>query len=668
MLEDHVDLSEGKLLINDVIYNYGKFDDEYIGREVEYFYSTDEQTENEIRAIALKNKKNNEFVLSADEITEVSGNKIKYDDGNGDFKTLSVSSDVTYIYNGKMILSCNLEDYRNAETCMITFLDNNGALPYDIVFINDYTTYVAENVSYSDKIITDKATAYNSNASAINKLDISDTSKEVVIRDKNGGELSFDEIRSGNVVTFYENSTTIKIYVSSDKAVFTLDAIEDEYFVAGSEYYRISNKLAGKLSLYTPGSVYHGAQDIFGRIADMKEGESDGYKTGCIVNCNYPMSQFKDTYYKFYTTEGKFETYTVAEKFILNGSIYLGTTIPDILREEAKDASGSIVYTNNIKRQFVKYKIDSNGELKELITADTSFGDSGTTFFKVSDFNDSYTALHYGSGQTKPNKVFQIRNGSRGRYITLGRKVNISQDTKIIKVPEDNSVTDESEFEIIPFAHMLARLYSFDVYYMSMEAQFADVVVLFSSPNNVAADSNAGVVSKSTTGVNNNGESVRYLTLYVNGVETKYPCKADINGKVSSLNVGDVVRFGLDKDKQIADVILIYDSMSQDLASTAPSVNSADFTSGMRTLYGQIARISDGLIRIGNDLERVYQPDETYLLESYDYTEFKFVVIDERVPNRRIVKPGTPADFDIGDRVVAVTRTASPKVFALIKD
>ena len=203
---------------------------------------------------------------------------------------------------------------------------------------------------------------------------------------------------------------------------------------------------------------------------------------------------------------------------------------------------------------------------------------------------------------------------------------------------------------------------------MSMEAQFADVVVLFSSPNNVAADSNAGVVSKSTTGVNNNGESVRYLTLYVNGVETKYPCKADINGKVSSLNVGDVVRFGLDKDKQITDVILIYDSMSQDLASTAPSVNIADFTSGMRTLYGQIARISDGLIRIGTDLERVYQPDETYLLESYDYTEFKFVVIDERVPNRRIVKPGTPADFDIGDRVVAVTRTANPKVFALIKD
>ena len=216
---------------------------------------------------------------------------------------------------------------------MITFLDNNGALPYDIVFINNYTTYVAENVSYSDKIITDKATAYNNNVSAINKLDISETSKEVIIRDEDGNEISFDEIIPGNVITFYENTTTIKIYVSADKAVFILDAIEDKYFVSGSDYYRISNKLAGKLSLYTPGSLYQCALDIFGRVVDLKEGESDGYKTGCIVNCNYPTSDFKDTYYKFYTTEGKFETYTVAEKFMLNGSIYTGTTIPDILRE-----------------------------------------------------------------------------------------------------------------------------------------------------------------------------------------------------------------------------------------------------------------------------------------------------------------------------------------------
>lgn len=643
MLADHEDLDEGYIFINNTVYNYGRYDDEFIGRYVEYFFSVDELSENKIKAITKKDKYEEEFVLSSDEIVSVNGNRLNYEE-NGSIKTVSYAADAKIVYNGEMLLSYDFNNVSAFDTCFITFVENNGASGYDVVFVNNYDTVVVDNHSIDKGIITDMDSTFKNsvnNQNAIKKLDISDSkNKEVIVIDKNGNFIDKTSIVKGDIISFYENSRVIKIFVSKDIRDIRSEYTEDKYFVSEDTYYRISGCVPD-VSEIEPNTLYTVYFDVFERAVYFVEGISDYYRLGYLISHKPAANQFKDTYYKIYSEKGEFETLVQDENFFVNGTSYKSSATPP----EVLDGDG------NFKRQLIKYKKTDDGKLKEILTADTTIGEEGSSFFAGPSIN---TAL---------DKMY----GNTYSFVTWGGIVNADAHTVIFSVPSDLNVTDESKFDIVPYDRLKVLTYKLDSYYTNIDSQAADAIVNYTNVDIVNFDCNAGIVVSRTGAKNSEGDSVYKLKLLVNNVETDLVCSAELNSVVSAIDKGDVLRYEVDEAGVVADIRHIYDASEKTyLLSSNPSYSA--YVSSVRESYGKVVKISNDFIRVSYDIDKTYTPLSAFSLESYHIPKFKVTVVKNLGNGKIHVEAGDITDIDTGDKVVIVTRSSTGKALAVIKD
>lgn len=643
MLADHAALYEGELYINSTVYNYGRYDDKYIGRYVEYFFSVNDITENKIVAITRKDKYNDDYILSADDIISVSGNRIGYGE-NGIMKNISCSSDAKIVYNGELCLYYDFNNVLNFETCFITFAENDGDGGYDVVFINNYDTIVVDNHSLDKGIITDmESTFLNSvnTQTAIKKLDISDSkNKEIIVVDKDGNIVDKTAIVKGDIISFYENASTIKIHLSKDIRDLKSDYTEDKYFISAGEYYRISG-CVDDISKIEPNTLYTVYFDVFDRAVYFVEGISDYYRLGYLVSHKSAENQFKDTLYKIFTSTGDFETLVQDENFYVNGSLYKSSSVPAVLLDQ----------DSVLKRQLIKYKKTDEGKLKEIITADLTVGEDGSGFFTGPTLNTALEKMY--------SSVYS--------YVTWGGIVNADASTIIFSVPSDATVTDESQFDIVPFDRLKVLTYKLDSYYTNVDSQVADAIVNYTNVDVVNFDSNAGVIKSKVKAVNSEGDSIYKLNILVNNADMQLICTPEVNADAEKLDEGDVLRYEVNKKGEAANLRLIYDSSEKSyVLSSNPSYSA--YVSSVREAYGKVVKMNEGFVRVSYDLEQSYTPVSSYNLESHHLSKFKITVVKELNNGKVIVEAGDESDIDIGDRVVIVTRSGTGKVFAVIKD
>ena len=158
-----------------------------IGCNTEYYFSGENDS---IGKIIFMHKAASNRIMTVErrDVYEVSGTYLKYTSGNRE-KTVNIF-DCIVLWNGmkctfsKAVLARMTDGY-------IDFIDNNGDGSYEIMSINAYSYYAAEQAVAADKTVTDKFTR---------DMLKTDEFENVSVQNEYGEEMQFSDIKSGNII------------------------------------------------------------------------------------------------------------------------------------------------------------------------------------------------------------------------------------------------------------------------------------------------------------------------------------------------------------------------------------------------------------------------------------------------------------------------------------
>ncbi|MBQ2942683.1 MAG: S-layer homology domain-containing protein [Clostridia bacterium] len=335
------------------------------------------------------------------------------------------------IYNG-VAYARNLTDSTfDLESGDITLVSTTGTKVYDLIYINEYIPMYVETVKSSSKTIV--GTSYYGGAVHEEYSVMLDEEKElddnkeikVTIIKADGTEGQFSDIKAGTVVyiRMWANHYIVNLggtlvngtvarkgsgyVVIGDKKY---EEIEDSEILA--EYKKGSNL---KLGINKDGYVFYAEaktglaslnygllmdvaiddeSQAFGETALVKLMDASGKKVTYPLAENMKFTDMGTTTYRF-NDEGKATSITADELFTL-------------LKKSAKYASlqnGTSFASASAKRpyeQLIKYALDSNGAIKEIVTAMPSSqvpeNEDKSAYFTFEDVSVSGAPYHINGG------------------------------------------------------------------------------------------------------------------------------------------------------------------------------------------------------------------------------------------------------------------------------
>ena len=181
------------------------------GAQITFYYKEDRNAET--RTVVLASvEKSKTITIDAKDIVpgECTGSSIAYyeNDDAKETTTAAIASNAYVIYNDKLYgsnpTSSVYSAYKANETLptigSIKLLDKDGDNTYDVVFVDDYKTYIVSSVTASNHTVVD---------SVLNQtivLDPRELNHEVKFVDSEGKESSFNNIRVGSVISVKESN------------------------------------------------------------------------------------------------------------------------------------------------------------------------------------------------------------------------------------------------------------------------------------------------------------------------------------------------------------------------------------------------------------------------------------------------------------------------------
>ncbi len=448
----------------------------FLGMNVECYVDFSPSKDKE--ALLVIEANNNEIVnLVAEDIeTLVNKETLHYYPTKDSKKTsemkLSAVTPVIYngIYSGTVsnfsTLELILRDMADRPECAtLRLVDNNDDKKADAVIVWYYETYVistadAENMYYRD-------------ATAKKSFCLIDYEDAEICVTTNGNPGKLADLRENSVVSvaISANKKVVDIYVNSkvlqDAIVEGADGdsfeINGEWYETSSYYEDIfsvalgEREKTGTVKLGAVGTVY---LDFLNRIVKGSFTTELKYaymtaaaKRGTMGN-KYEMKLFV---FDNETKESEFKVYPLKERFKLDGKSV-----------KRKDITETILYdgSGNAVPQLIKYKINTNGEIEEIRTADTSKKLSSLIFGP----NDNY----YTEGELELKYKGQARwNGDAGLF---GNKFRVSTSSIVLNIPND--VTKEEFFSISSPDSLFGNgsTYEVEIYNVNKNG-FANVVI-----------------------------------------------------------------------------------------------------------------------------------------------------------------------------------------------
>lgn len=474
---------------------------------------------------------------------------------------LILADDYKVIYNDKFASKLT-----NPKTGSITLIDSTRDGKYDTVFINEYVTYVVDDISTAGKKIYDK---YEKPALDFN----TDKNKNLfaTIIDKNGNAVKFEDIKEWNVLSVYKNTDYIKAVVSTDYVTGTLsERAPDGSFVGigGNEYEIADNQKIDAYTLGLEGTFY---LDMTGKIAAYDAVIRKDSSYAYLINAATSGSLNKKLDVQLFTDKGEDITVNAASKIKINGKSYSSMT----------DAYNALVAINNqgkIVAQAVTYELNANGELSEIESAT----DKKANF--PSSFENKMFALNY------EGKDLIFKAASNKLNILSDNKVvnsiGINENTTVLIIPEGSTDTEEMEVgNIKTFTD--SSSYNVKVYDLS-ENMTAGLIIVTNIVNAGQLDSSIAVIEKITTTTNDDEEDIHKVYAKVNGETIIISTEDDtvITKDGYTLKAGDVIQYTTNAKNEMEDFTLLFDSSKADTEFKKTYGNDDE----MVTLYGKVTK------------------------------------------------------------------------------
>ncbi len=344
---------------------------------------------------------------------------------------LELADEPDVIYNG-VAYARNLTDSTfDLESGDITLISTTGTKVYDLIYINEYIPMYVETVKSSSKTII--GTSYYGGAVheeysvMLDEDEEFDDDKEITVDiiKADGTKGEFSDIKAGTVVYIRMWANHYTVNLGGKLVNGTVARKGSGYVVIGDTKYEEiegSDVLSGykngaslKLGINKDGYVFYAEAQtglaalsygllmdvaiddetqVFGETVMVKLMDASGKKATYSLADNMKFTDMGTTTYRL-NDEGKASSITADELFTL-------------LKKSAKYASlqnGTSYATASASRpyeQIIKYALDSNGAIKEIVTAMPSSqvpeDEDKSSYFTFEDVNVSGSPYHINGG------------------------------------------------------------------------------------------------------------------------------------------------------------------------------------------------------------------------------------------------------------------------------
>ena len=547
-------LEENKIMIGDKVYKTGDADvRQILGFNVDAYVTNSKNASDRTLLVAIPVEGENEVVsVNAENIEEIVKSPTVYirywldKETDKNTKKANISSSAKVLYNGKV---GTMDDVDFITDGAITLLDSDANGDYDVVFVNETTNYVVEEVVENTHKIVDKY----GNPTLV--LDPEDTSIQFSIN-KGSEKITLKDLKEWDVLTVTKSKDGDFIYieVSNEKVSGTVTEKDDEKVYIGGTGYKIASNYQSAISLNDKGTFY---LDVHSKIAavDAESTVSENYAYLNEIEMTNNLNKTFDV--ELFTKDGEVKNYTSHTKIKVNGSANLTAL-------EAKEAIGG-------RGQLITFELNSEGKINKITTAtDTSGAIDEDNFSKNLSIDGA---------------VFKK---SSSKLTGNGKSITVGKDTIVFDIPEGSTKTTDYK---IGNSSYFVNDDEYDVIAFDMKEDLTASVIMVTSSNGEADEaSSILVVDKITKVEDEDGNPVEKLYAYQDGkLVTLVTEEEDILVKTSesgevSLKQGDIIQVRLNASGKIEKISLVFDISSK--AEEKTNVISEDSV----TYYGKVVK------------------------------------------------------------------------------
>lgn len=527
----------------------GAYDDYigYLGMSADVYYK-DTSAKNEILYINCDDY-NNTALINAEDIISFYNLTYEYNE-NGKTKTKKMSSDASFIYNGRLIADNGTALY-TPENGYLVLIDNNQNGAYDIAVINARADLVVGDVDIENKTIYD---AYKMGESVCFDRD-DDVS--VGLKDSAGKNLYFGMVKKGNILTVFKSAdnAVIKGIISNDEKNGIINSVKNEsndtiIEINGTEYV-VSKECARRCkTLLAVGKSVKIKLNIYGEAADIESFDSSESKsiTAYVIDFSAETEApgSKKTL-KLIDQNGEIKKLTVKERCTVDGSVC----------KTANEQDSAITLGLNTGK-VIFYKTDESGEIDKIDTAYLNTGkeDDVSTLRKI-----------YGSGD--PALRFKSESYGGG----FGEEFFWKKTESTVFIINKSESEDKRKYRVASmyYPYVNDKYYAPEAYRIN-DSFYADVLVSeLSSSENDVGDKTLWVV-EDIRFVSSDAEDM--VCLYVNSgsAKKKILVYEDIFA-ARAIDCGDIIRCDLYNDEVIGGGIVKTYDCSEDKITEDVSPN-----------------------------------------------------------------------------------------------
>lgn len=364
--------NEGTCQISGETFQVGDIDmEDYLGMKVDAYYHMDKYENSTLLHVTAGNNVRVIEIEAEDIADDTDKTKFSYYENGGKKKTLSLSSNAIYLYNGKRLGVVADADVVPTEGSVRLINNGNG---YDVVMIKNYETFVADKVvgtEYSILLKYDEGT-----------LDFGKDSNVQARYFMDGAETDFTSISSGSVLTIAKSKNLsgdilADVYISNNRITGAAKSVSggsgarkvvlddgNEYCLTKNYEKRLSDQ---QKNTYFPEPGQEGTFyiDYFGRLAAYSlsvEGKNYAYVTKYAYNELEEKAKIR-----LFNKDGQFETLEVLDKVKINGVSQAGNDelLKTVLEVNSPDTTGPEPNQRKVT-QLITYKKNSENQVTEI--------------------------------------------------------------------------------------------------------------------------------------------------------------------------------------------------------------------------------------------------------------------------------------------------------------
>lgn len=496
---DSYDKETPRIRIGSQDYNcsFTFLEEDIVGRTVEAYIHQETDT---VAAVVVPESRNKILRLTGEDLKDVpdvkNPNFSYWDESGRRVKKGRLSQTVDVAYNGALLPDYEKKHFTEGDT-VITMVDNNLDNVYDVILIDDYVSFVFNQISLDGKTVTDMdGIAHDFTKFADNNLSFVDDNGEVIVPER---------LESGMVmsVRFDKDGQPNRVLVSKQRVQGVLKRIgkeERSIFLDDTEYpceKRFYD--SGKLDKIQIGSGVTAYLDVWGR-AVLAESYESVMKFAWLFDAEdgYGMNPAK---LLMIDEEDRYGEANISDRCTFNGKRIEHDKL--LSRAELLDNTGVF------KPQLIRFRKNINGEVTAIETAVYNHELGGTmSSSDAFELNYEYTGRE-GHSAIRP---YTINNQK-----WLGTKYVAPPETLLFTIS-----TSDKELSHVGTASTLPTDSGLRLNLYNVDEDYAPQVIVYttnaySSTANVYNYTTPYVLDDIIQAVNGDGEIVLRLSAYKAG-------------------------------------------------------------------------------------------------------------------------------------------------------